>query len=148
MNQSEAKNLLRQLLDSIPSLEFVDFVGKDPIISYLMLNAGLAETEVSVCGKHCNKINWLVDNLTKLEITGRMIISFYHPDNLFTHLPSAQLLCELDKDYRWVQPLWDFAHEFTFIPLDKSFYCQVMWDESAYKIFITYLKDLPVTDEE
>jgi len=148
MNQQEAMTQFRKLIDSIPSVEFVEFVQRDEILDRLIMNTGLAEQEISQCGVGCEEVRWIKEYLTKLNIYGDILFSFYHPDNLFRYLPSARVHCILESDFLWVKQLWNLSHHFSFIPPDKSYHCQVMWDESAYKIFITYLKDIPKTDSE
>jgi hypothetical protein len=148
MNQQKALKQFTHLIDSTPSIEFVEFVKRDDILDRLIMNAGLAEQEVSQCGVGCEEIEWVTKQLKQLAIHGNMIFYFHHPEHLFRYLTSAHIHFVIGNDYRWVEPLWNLSYDFTFIPLDKSFYCQVMWDESAYKIFITYLKDLPEDDDE
>jgi hypothetical protein len=146
-DDSKAREAFFKTLSQFPSIRFVEFVEhddeRDKILKFLSLNAGRAEQIISVCkpSEGCtNTAEWAKRVVIQMDIKGNFF--FYFDDRkVKTPHPFPKLF--LSDDYSWVEPLWVLCESFVFIPPDFLYYLFLLWEEEAYKAFLTYRKDIP-----
>ena len=103
------------------------------------MEGGLIEQEVSKCDYPCQNIeNWITKILKEFKIQGEFLFLFEDKKRLRYTLHDIPKV-RLSTTYEWVKPLWELGEHFTFMPLDKSYYLQILWEDSKCICVIAYL---------
>lgn len=131
------------VVTEVDGIDFIEFVKRDEITKQFVMAGTLIEKEVSTCNYPCKNIDgWITKILDEFKIQGEFLFLFENRRTLPHRFPDIPKV-KLSATYEWVQPLWELGEYFMFMPLDKSYQLQILWEESTCLCVIAYRKDLP-----
>ncbi len=132
MNDSDIKPSFQQILAGIPGIQDTGKLKRfpSPVLDLFPGRREVLLHDFAANKEYTDEIEWLKYALSTEKIAG----GFYLLCNRISE-PSLWARIVLSANYEWVEPLWKLSEGMYFMPLDVSYFLQVIYEESIARVY-------------